>query len=94
MARPRAAVDQVKDHDEGHHHQNEARHEGGDALGVHDAHGAPDQLRAALRQLVGVAEEAEVQAVGVHAQIDVGDNALDDLAKGQRDNGQVVAVQA
>ena len=35
-----------------------------------------------------------MQAVLIHAQIDVGDQALDNLAEGQGDDGQIVAVEA
>ena len=86
-------VHQVEDDDEGHHHQHEAGHKGGDALGVHDSHGAADELGAAVGQLQVVVEEAEVEAVFIHPQVDVGDQALDDLAEGQGDDGQVVAVE-
>ena len=88
-----AAVDQIKDNCQRHQHQHKPGRKGGDPLGVHHPHGPPDELHAPFAQLVGVAQEAELEAVFVHPQVDVGDDALDDLTESQGDNGQVVAVE-
>ena len=89
-----AAVDQIENNDQGDHHQDKTGNKGGDPGGVHHAHGTFDQLDAALAQGVLIAEEAELEAVLIHAQINVGQQALDDLAESQGNNGQIVAVEA
>ena len=48
-----------------------------------DAHGAPDDHRAVLRQIGEVFQQADVEAVLIHAHIEVGKNGLDDLTEGQ-----------
>ena len=94
MARPVRLIDQIENNDQGDHHQDKTSNKGGNPGGVHHAHGTLNELDAALAQGVLIAEEAELEAVLIHTQIDVGQQALDDLAEGQGNNSQIVAVEA
>ena len=73
--------------------QNEPGGEGGELLDGGDAHGPVDDQPTALRQRELVGQQTQMEPVLVHTHIEIGDDILDDLAEGQRHNGQIVAVE-
>lgn len=94
----RAAVHQVENDEQSDQNENKARGKGGYLRDAPDAHRALDQHLAPLAQIQPggiVQQHAEPQsALGGLAQVEVVDDALDDLAEGQGDDGEVVAVEA
>ena len=68
-----AAAHQVQNNEEGYHHQDEARREGGDGLDAHSALSALDDGGAGLAEVqvvggLGAREvEEEVHAILIHA---------------------------
>ena len=68
--------------------------EGGDLLDARNPHRAVEDHAPSLAQGHGVFEEADVEPHAVHTDVQIIDDALDDLTERQRDDGQVVAVEA
>ena len=93
MVRPVRLLMRWKHHEEGNHDHDEPGGKGGDLLDAADAHGAVDEHFAVLGQVGLIAEQAGVESLAVHTQVEVVKNALDNLAKGQGDDGQIVTLQ-
>ena len=84
-----AAVDEVLHHEEGKEDQREAHPEGGDGVDAHAALGAADEQLAGDVAVI----EGKVQPSRVDGDIQAVDHVSDDLAEGQRHDGQIVAAQ-
>jgi len=87
------AVHQVVDQDQGHDDQQDAGTEVGRRLDAGGAHRAADKHLAAFGELDVVGDEGEMQTGGISADVHVVQNAHDDLAERQCDDGQIVALQ-
>ena len=87
-------MDQIEDHEQGDKHQDSAHGKGGQLHIGRGPHGALKNGDAPLAQVQGgLVGDGEVQPLGIHAHIQDIKDILDDLAKGQGDNGQIVALQ-
>ena len=95
-----ARARQIQHHDERDHHEHEAcgeRCDGGGAgraLRALDDGGAGGAEAEVIDRLAAGGVEDEVQAVFVAADDQAVDELLDDLAEGERHDGEVVALQA
>ena len=96
----RTRTGQVQHDDERDHHEDEARGErcdrggAGRTLRALDDSGARGTQAEVVDRLVAGGVEDEVQAVFIVADDEAVDELFDDLAEGQRDDGEVVALQA
>ena len=88
------AVHDVKDHNQGDHHQNKACCEVGDLLDAANAHGAADNQLAAFEKIGLILQHAKVEAFAVKPHIEVIDQRFDNLSECKRNYGQIVSAQS
>ena len=88
-------MNEVEHHNQRNQHQDNTDGEGGSLFNAGNAHRAIDEHFSIRLQSKGRGIlQGEMNPLGVHAQIDRIHKVLDDFAKSQRDNGQVVAGKA
>ena len=86
-------VDQVVDHDKCEDDQDRTCSEVGDPLCARGAHGAVDQVFAALPERKFAFYEAELDPGAVEGDVKVHDQVHHDLPEGQCDDRQIVALE-
>ena len=84
----------MENHDQADHHKNKPAGKRGDTLHAADAHRSADDELSALLQIFGRLKKADVIAAAVETDVEVREDALDDLTEGKRHDGEIVAPEA
>ena len=84
----------MEDHREAEQDQHEARHEARNARDAAYAHGPRDNEPSALVEVGAILQQAQAQTAIIEAEVEVIEDALDDLAEGEGHDGEIVAVEA